>query len=46
MSGVAKAGMDEWDRNAKRSQSVLAAGGGGIVHNLGLGNSPVSLRWR
>jgi hypothetical protein len=46
MSGIAKAGMEEWDGNAKlsRSQSVFAAGGGGIVHNLGLGNSPVSRR--
>lgn len=43
-SRVAKAGMEEWDGNAKlsRSQSIFAAGGGGIVHNLGLGNSPVS----
>ena len=41
---VAKAGMEEWDGNAKlsRSQSIFVAGGGGIVHNLGLGNSPVS----
>ena len=50
MSGIAKAGM-EWDGNARlsRSQSVFAAGDGGMVHNIGLGNSPVSLRsgrWR
>jgi uncharacterized membrane protein YeiH len=46
MSGIAKAGMKEWDGNAKllKSQSVFAAGGGGIVHNLVLGNSPVSRR--
>ena len=51
MSGIAKAGMEEWDGNPKllKSQSVFAAGGGGIVHNLGLCNSPASLcsgRWR
>ena len=43
--------LEEWDGNAKlsRSQSVFAAGGGGIVHNLELENSPVSLhigRWK
>jgi len=44
MSGIAKAEMEEWDGNAKlsRSQSAFAAGGGGI--DLGLDNSPVSLR--
>ena len=38
-------GLEEWDGSAKisRSQSVFVAGGGGIVHNLGLGNGPVSL---
>jgi hypothetical protein len=50
MSKIAKAGM-EWDGNARlsRSQSVVAVGGGGIVHNVGLCSSPVSLRsgrWR
>jgi len=46
MSGIAKAEMEKWDGNAKlsRSQSAFAAGGGGIVHNLGLDNSLVSLR--
>ena len=39
-------GLEEWDGSVKisRSQSVFVAGGGGIVHNLGLGNnSPISL---
>jgi hypothetical protein len=50
MSGIAKAGMEEWDGNARlsRSQSVVASWWRWHC-NLGLCSSPVSLRsgrWR